>query len=122
MQTNKTKVWFPAKRYGWGWGFPCAWQGWVVMGTFLILLLTGGLFLAPRNIGLFVAYAVALCSVLFLIVFIKGESPRWRWGEDKNVQPQSLAERLSELEDLRRRQLISELEYKARRQEILGEK
>jgi hypothetical protein len=23
------KIWFPAKRYGWGWGLPCCWQGWV---------------------------------------------------------------------------------------------
>jgi len=40
------EIWFPAKRYGWGWGLPCAWQGWVVDGIFLILLALLGL-LAP---------------------------------------------------------------------------
>lgn len=33
--------WFPAKRYGWGWGFPIAWQGWLVFGAFLGLLVAG---------------------------------------------------------------------------------
>jgi hypothetical protein len=23
--------WFPAKRFGWGWGPPCAWQGWIAL-------------------------------------------------------------------------------------------
>ena len=30
MQRND-KYWFPAKRYGWGWGPPNNWQGWVVL-------------------------------------------------------------------------------------------
>ncbi len=25
------KYWFPAKRYGWGWGIPNVWQGWLVL-------------------------------------------------------------------------------------------
>ena len=29
MQTER-KYWFPAKRYGWGWGMPNTWQGWLV--------------------------------------------------------------------------------------------
>jgi hypothetical protein len=29
--TSKSKYWLPAKRYGWGWGVPCAWQGWCVL-------------------------------------------------------------------------------------------
>jgi hypothetical protein len=33
MDTNEKTVWFIAKRYGWGWGLPCAWQGWVVFAV-----------------------------------------------------------------------------------------
>jgi hypothetical protein len=29
------KYWFPAKRYGWGWGFPVTWQGWLALAVFL---------------------------------------------------------------------------------------
>jgi hypothetical protein len=50
MQTEP-KYWFPAKRYGWGWGVPSAWQGWLVMGAFLVLVLAGS-FLFPPGVQL----------------------------------------------------------------------
>jgi hypothetical protein len=81
MQTNEKKVWFPAKRYGWGWGLPSVWQGWVVLAVWLLLLLAGAAFLAPIHVGLFVAYTVVLGIALLLICLLKGEEPRWRWGK-----------------------------------------
>jgi hypothetical protein len=51
MQTER-KYWFPAKRYGWGWGIPCTWQGWLVMAGFVGLLVAGSFLLPPRtNLG-----------------------------------------------------------------------
>jgi len=82
MKTNEKEIWFPAKKYGWGWGPPCAWQGWVVMAVWLVLLGGGWLFIAPRSIGLFVGYAFVLGAVLFVVAWLKGEPPRWRWGKD----------------------------------------
>lgn len=82
MQTDKKKIWFPAKKYGVGWDLPCAWQGWVVYAIWWVLLLGGGIFLAPRNVGLFVAYAMVLTIALILVVVMKGEKLRWRWGRD----------------------------------------
>ena len=39
---DKSKqYWFPAKRYGWGWGPPQSWQGWLVLAGFFVLLLIG---------------------------------------------------------------------------------
>ena len=35
---ERPKYWFAAKRYGWGWGLPLCWQGWVVMGVWLAVL------------------------------------------------------------------------------------
>ena len=73
--------WFPAKRHGWGWGPPTAWQGWVVMAVFALLLLGGALWLLPgAGRGAFVAYAAFLCAVLVGVCWAKGEPPRWRWG------------------------------------------
>jgi hypothetical protein len=80
MKTKK--YWFPAKRYGWGWGFPCCWKGWVVYAVWFVSLFWGAIFLAPRSTGLFVVYTVVLGTAFFLVVFAKGEQPRWRWGED----------------------------------------
>ncbi len=79
MNSNK-KIWFPAKRYGWGWGFPCSWEGWVVLLGYIILAIIGGIFLGQHS-GIFVAYMVAISSVFFLIAYLKGEPPRWRWGD-----------------------------------------
>jgi CHASE2 domain-containing sensor protein len=78
---NEKKIWFPAKRYGWGWGPPCAWQGWLVMLLWLALLCAGACFMATRVV-LFVAYAVVLSLGLIAVCLIKGEKPRWRWGKN----------------------------------------
>jgi hypothetical protein len=80
-----------------------------------------GIFLAPHSIGLYVAYAMVLSIPFFIIVFIKGERPRWRWGESESCQSRSVTEKLAELEELRRRHLISASEYDAKGKEILKE-
>jgi len=85
MQPNQKQVWFRAKKYGWGWGLPCAWQGWIVLAVWLALLCVGAAFLEflePKHIGIFVLYAVVLGIGLFIICLVKGEKPRWRWGKD----------------------------------------
>jgi hypothetical protein len=45
---NERKYWFPAKRYGWGWGIPSSWQGWLVLTVFVALVVVGS-FLFPPN-------------------------------------------------------------------------
>jgi hypothetical protein len=75
------RYWFRAKRYGWGWGLPCAWQGWVVLIAYCTLLL-GGVPLVRASMGGFayVAYVLVLTVALAAICWYKGEPPRWRWG------------------------------------------
>jgi hypothetical protein len=83
MEPNEKKIWFPAKKYGRGWGPPVCWLGWVVFIVWLVLIVTGGIFLmANHHPVLYVAYTVVLGIVLFAIVYLKGEKPRWRWGKD----------------------------------------
>lgn len=75
------QYWFPAKRYGWGWGVPITWQGWVVMAVFIALMVVGAIFLLPSyGHQAFMAYALALCAVLVGVCWLKGEPPRWHWG------------------------------------------
>jgi len=74
--------WFPAKRYGWGWGPPQTWQGWLVLVIFVALLALGAvILLSVHQTGYFVAYAVSLCGGLGLICYVTGEPPSWRWGK-----------------------------------------
>jgi drug/metabolite transporter (DMT)-like permease len=81
---DRPSYWFPVKRYGWGWGLPVRWQGWVVFVAYAALLY-GGIyyFKAQRNVFALLIYLLALTAVLIAIVAIKGERPlRWRWGGD----------------------------------------
>jgi hypothetical protein len=79
----KPRYWFPAKRYGWGWGPPSTWQGWVVLAGYLALLLALIVFVpADRypnwcslGLGTLVATLIAIC-------WWTGEPPKWRWGGD----------------------------------------
>jgi hypothetical protein len=75
------KYWFRAKRYGWGWGLPCAWQGWAVLVTYVVLV-TGGIPFVHAANGDFAytAYVLVLTAVLVFICWRTGEPPRWRWG------------------------------------------
>ncbi len=82
MPTERA-YWFPAKRYGWGWGIPTTWQGWLVLAAFVVLLIIGSIVLPPgKQIWHYLAYVAVLCVLLIGICWLKGEPPRWRWGED----------------------------------------
>lgn len=69
--------WFPAKRYGWGWGLPRSWQGWAVLVAYVAVVLTG-MALASHPVSVLV---VAIATTALLVVCVKkGEPTRWRWG------------------------------------------
>ncbi|WP_082532847.1 MULTISPECIES: hypothetical protein [unclassified Roseateles] len=81
MPNRADDYWFPAKRYGWGWGVPNTWQGWVVLSAFAALLSLGAIFRGQLGHLLFIAYTVAVCLGLVAVCWLKGEPPRWRWGD-----------------------------------------
>jgi hypothetical protein len=78
---NEQRYWFPAKRYGWGWGPPTTWQGWTVMIVWLVVLLIAGLVLMPAHVAAFLSVTLLMTVLLLLICYAKGEPPAWRWGE-----------------------------------------
>lgn len=83
MTIAKPTYWFPAKRYGWGWGLPATWQGWVVFGVFAVLLTAVPVVVVQlQNRLVFVLYTLALTAALVGICYWKGEPPRWRWSKD----------------------------------------
>jgi hypothetical protein len=74
--------WFPAKRYGWGWGLPTVWQGRLVFIAFFVLVaLAVYVFPPARNLAAFLASTVVLVIVLLAVCYAKGEPPSWRWGK-----------------------------------------
>ena len=79
---DKSDYWFPAKTFGWGWGLPITWQGWLVYAVAAVLLAAGYFIFPPeRHIGYFLAYVWIVVLALVGICWLKGEPPRWRWGK-----------------------------------------
>jgi hypothetical protein len=79
---DRPDFWFPAKRYGWGWGLPVRWQGWLVFAVYAALLY-GGIyyFKGQRNVAGLMLFVLVLTVALVVIMVIKGErSLRWWWG------------------------------------------
>jgi hypothetical protein len=82
MQTER-KCWITAKRYGWGGGFlvlarlaglggfRCAVSRWLFPPS------------ARQCLGPYLAYVAVLCALLVGVCWLKGEPPRWRWGNDE---------------------------------------
>jgi len=81
MRGKDKEIWFPAKKYGWGWGFPVTWQGWVVFINYLVCLFLG---LVSFNLRVhMIAFLLFICLItafFIAICWLKGEKPRWRWG------------------------------------------
>jgi hypothetical protein len=86
--SNKPEVWFHAKQYGWGWGLPVAWQGWVVLCAYLVLVI-GGIFVfdIKRQLAGYIFFAGTLTVLLIAICWVKGEKPAWRWGGEVKSSP-----------------------------------
>jgi len=81
MPSENPRYWFPAKRYGWGWGLPITWEGWLVMLGFFGLLAIGFMIVPPGlSLTGFFIYVAVLTALLVAICWWKGEPPRWRWG------------------------------------------
>jgi hypothetical protein len=81
VAADKTHYWFPAKRHGWGWGFPRAWQGWTVIALYTGVVAVAAL--AGREAGWGTPVIVAASVGLLLVCLRKGEPARWRWGGDE---------------------------------------
>lgn len=71
--------WFPAKKYGFGWGLPQTWQGWVTVAVFLLCLELATYFFQPRENPVLYSLVVVLLSAIFLVVvYLKGEPSGFR--------------------------------------------
>ena len=75
------KYWFPAKKYGWGWGVPQTWQGWLVLDAYLLVIIISlfiTMFGGPKNVKYGIAGFVLDTAALIWICSKKGEPPRKR--------------------------------------------
>ena len=81
MTDEPKRYWFPAKRYGWGWGPPSTWQGWVVLLVWMAIVIAVSPWLAKRSMPLFIVFQLVTVTGIIAICYAKGEPPSWRWGD-----------------------------------------
>lgn len=85
------KVLVPAKRYGWGWGLPSTWQGWVVLLAYVALVLGGIPFVkASKGNVAYVGYVLALTVML---IACAGSRASRRGGVGVDATPDPMANR-----------------------------
>ena len=75
---QKPVYWFPAKRSGWGWGFPATWQGWMVMVVYILAIVAAAITLQTTHLFLYIIGVMVLSGLFITICFAKGEPPRWQ--------------------------------------------
>jgi hypothetical protein len=74
--------WFAPKRYGYGAGWPVAWQGWAVLSAFAIVIGLSVFFFGRDDLA---ALSIVMPSIFALLVIIARTTRggwRWRWGSD----------------------------------------
>ncbi len=73
--------WFAPKRYGYGVGWPIAWQGWALIVGVMAIFAAAGLLLEGHK----ALQATIVFPALVLLVIITARTTRggwrWRWGE-----------------------------------------
>ncbi|WOD08164.1 hypothetical protein [Marinomonas sp. GJ51-6] len=78
--TDKKAVWFPAKKNGFGWSRPTAWQGWFVQMFYLFSVGLISFFVDPKEELSTWLILVSISTVTLLVVYyVKGEAPNWKW-------------------------------------------
>jgi hypothetical protein len=77
MSDQGKRNWFSAKRFGWGWGPPTTWEGWLVLVVWFAVLIPTSYWLAPRNMPLFLTFTAVMVGAIVAICYAKGEPPHW---------------------------------------------
>jgi hypothetical protein len=85
MSLPRDQAWFRAKRYGYGWGLPLRWQGWVVLAIYLVPVFAAAGWQVKHPDPLRFAGCLIVSSVLLVAICAwKGEPARWRWGRSSD--------------------------------------
>jgi len=80
------KYWFPAKRYGLGWGLPSNWQGWIVLAAYFVSIAAIAIAFPPASGAARFVLLVAICTVaLVAVCWLTGEPPHWSWGDKRDT-------------------------------------
>ncbi len=88
LKNNPKGYWFKRKLYGWGW-VPALWQGWAATLIYILSLVYLFMRIDENSHSIsdtFIDMAVpflVLTGLFILVCYLKGQKPRWQWGEEK---------------------------------------
>ena len=74
MSDESKKPWFPVKRFGYGVGFPIAWEGWLVLSVYASAMALSGLLFSKLA---FIAAAFPLTAAFVYIAYRRSDD-EWR--------------------------------------------
>ncbi len=86
MKNNK--IWFKAKKYGWGWQ-PASLEGYVVTVVYILYLIgalriTDAIYYSSGTVLInYTPHFIIATVILLIICYFKGEKPGWHWGNKK---------------------------------------
>lgn len=84
---DSTKYWFRRKRYGYGWGFPSNWRGWLCYGLYIGLIFAFTFIFPPdKNFAAFICATSGLGAILIVLFWTKGEPARRNLENDKDSE------------------------------------
>ena len=79
------KLWFRAKRFGWGW-YPCSWQGWAILAMYVFVIFANIVYVNNHELSgsdffmQFFPSTYILTVFLIIICYTTGEKPSWNWS------------------------------------------
>lgn len=77
--------WFSAKSHGYGAGLPVAWQGWVLIAGYFVVLGVAGwldrLGFASTRIAALILFITATATLIVLAARHTQGGWKWRWGK-----------------------------------------
>lgn len=82
-KNNPNGYWFKAKLFGWGWT-PVKWQGWIVL-FFALSIFILSFYIGEAYSSYIICIIGFMLMVLIILIFgyLKGEKPKWQWGNVK---------------------------------------
>ena len=69
------KRWFGKKRFGWGWGLPERWQGWVTLILYIVAIWLLDYIKASRFLFIILFFIVS--TIFFTTVWLTSGKPEW---------------------------------------------
>ena len=83
------EYWYKRRRYGYGFT-PTSWQGWLMLGLMVLMLVIPAFFLGKSNTEIVIGYLIYVVVVLggsLYVIFSKSPTPKWRWGKSDHDDP-----------------------------------